>query len=272
MPTPPPNPDRFYETTLDRLVREQVLKPRDSILVVCGGPRDHAALRRLGFTRVTVSNLDPQTDDDAYAPYAWSAQDAEALSFPDAHFDFSLVHSGLHHCHSPHRALLEMYRVARRGVVLFEPYDSTVARLGVRLGFGQEYEHAAVFYNAMTAGGVRNCDIPNYVYRWTRREIVRCIQAFAPYGPHQFRFIHQMRIPWEQLRGRKNKLFLLATATSLPLVWLLGRVFPTQCNGFAAVILKPELPRGLHPWLEAGADGLIRPKRRWFEQRFNGSA
>ena len=49
-----------------------------------------------------------------------------------------------HHCHSPHRGLLEMYRVARRGVLAFEPRDTRLVRLGVRLGFGQEYEIAAV--------------------------------------------------------------------------------------------------------------------------------
>ena len=263
--------DRFYEATLARLVNEGVLKTTDSILVLCGGARDEQAFRDLGFTRVTLSNLG-QRAGGADTPYAWSVEDAERLSFPDAHFDFCLVHSGLHHCHSPHRALLEMYRVAARGIVLFEPYDSLIARLGVRLGFGQDYEHAAVFYNAMTSGGVRNTEIPNYVYRWTRREIVKCIQAFAPYGPHRFRFIHEMRIPWEQLRGRKNKIYLLAILLGLPLIRLFGWIFKSQCNGFAAIVLKPDPASGLHAWLERTPEGKIRPNRGWFDRRYNASA
>src|SRR6266851_8888773 len=57
--------------------------------------------------------------------------------------------SGAAYCHSPHRGLLEMYRVARRGVLAFEPRDTRLVRLGVRLGFGQEYEIAAVAENGL---------------------------------------------------------------------------------------------------------------------------
>ncbi len=76
-------------------------------------------------------------------------QDVERLGFTDRAFDFVVVHQGLHHCHSPHRGLLEMYRVARRGVLAFEPRDTRLVRLGVRLGFGQEYEIAAVAENGL---------------------------------------------------------------------------------------------------------------------------
>jgi ubiquinone/menaquinone biosynthesis C-methylase UbiE len=54
---------------------------------------------------------------DEFAPFSWSFQDAEQLSFEDEAFDYVFVHAGLHHCASPHRALLEMYRVARRGIM-----------------------------------------------------------------------------------------------------------------------------------------------------------
>ena len=67
-------------------------------------------------------------------PVSWSFQDAERLEFDDGEFNMVLVHSGLHHAQSPHRALLEMYRVARTGIVCFEPIDNPVTRLGVRLG------------------------------------------------------------------------------------------------------------------------------------------
>jgi ubiquinone/menaquinone biosynthesis C-methylase UbiE len=46
-----------------------------------------------------------------------NVQDAENLSYDDRAFDLVVVHAGLHPCYSPHRALLEMYRVARRCVV-----------------------------------------------------------------------------------------------------------------------------------------------------------
>jgi len=48
-----------------------------------------------------------------------------------------------------------MYRVAGRGVLAFEPRDTRLVRLGVRLGFGQEYEIAAVAGNGLRAALLR---------------------------------------------------------------------------------------------------------------------
>ena len=166
------NPD-FYGDTVRHLLRDGTLTTTMDILVVCGGETDRAVLADSGFRHVVISNLDPGPDPDAFAPFTWSHRDAERLGFPDGSFDFCVVHSGLHHCHAPHLALLEMYRVARKGLLLFEPYDNLLTRVGVRLNIGQECEHASVFYNGCARGGVGNSAIPNHVYRWTERESSR---------------------------------------------------------------------------------------------------
>ena len=140
--------ETFYDETLRLLVAEGWLRRDDSVLVVAGGPSDREALLASGITSATITNVDGgRATNGEYAPYAWSRQDAEALAFPDASFDVSIVHQGLHHCRSPHRALLEMYRVARRGLVVFEPHDTFLTRIGVRMGVGQQYEVAAVAAN-----------------------------------------------------------------------------------------------------------------------------
>jgi ubiquinone/menaquinone biosynthesis C-methylase UbiE len=46
------------------------------------------------------------------------------MAFDDNSFDFAIVHNGLHHCYSPHRGLLELYRVSRQGILVFEPRDT----------------------------------------------------------------------------------------------------------------------------------------------------
>jgi ubiquinone/menaquinone biosynthesis C-methylase UbiE len=63
--------------------------------------------------------------------------DAERLTYGDGSFDVVIAHAGLHHCHSPHRALLEMYRVARKAAIAFESRDSRLIRTAVRLGLVQ---------------------------------------------------------------------------------------------------------------------------------------
>jgi SAM-dependent methyltransferase len=262
------NTDEFYRQTLTTLLAERQLGATDRILVVCGGQHDRDVLHRLGFTRVTLSNLDTRMEANAFSPFEWSFQDAEKLEFADQAFDFCLEHSGLHHCYSPHRALLEMYRVSRRGILLFEPYDNLVTRLGLALNLGQEFEHAAVFYNNLAFGGVRNTAIPNYIYRWTKREIIKTITCVAPHGPPGFRFFHQLRVPWGQLKGRKNPLFLWSVILAWPLLKLFSLSFPAQSNGFAAFIRKPSLPHDLYPWLSLDGQQQVALNHSWLNQRY----
>src|SRR5256885_1555796 len=191
--------DDFYLTILKALLKDGILTREMRILVVCGAVPDKDALRREGFANVTISSLDERYDKQEFAPYVWSFQDAEKLSFGDGEFDFCIAHNGLHHCHSPHRALLEMYRVAKKGVLVFEPRDSLLARFGVYLGFGQEYEVAAVVGNGLKFGGVRNTFMPNYVYRWTEREIEKTVRSFRPWGKHRFIYRYAFTAPWDPL-------------------------------------------------------------------------
>jgi SAM-dependent methyltransferase len=123
---------RFYRSTLRKLVRTRRLDPAAKTLVVCGGELDRDMLVNFGFTDVTISNLD--TRMTGFPPYEWAHQDAEALTYRDGAFAQVIEHNGLHHCASPHRALTEMYRVASRVVVAFEPRDSMALRLARRLG------------------------------------------------------------------------------------------------------------------------------------------
>jgi SAM-dependent methyltransferase len=260
--------DMFYEHVLERCIRKGVLSPTDhTILVVAGAERDREAFLHHGFKHVTISNLDTSMYAADRAPYAWSRQDCENLTFPDGSFDFCVVHSGLHHCASPHRAMLEMLRVARFGILLFEPYDNFITRLGVRLGIGQEFEHNAVFSHNCQAGGMNHSPVANFIYRFTRREIRKTVTCAGPYGPYRFDFIHRIRIPWKQLKERKSKLALIAALAGVPLIWLISLIAPSQANCFAAVVLKPKLPEEMHPWL-VGGDGKITANADWINARY----
>jgi len=242
--------DDFYRDTLLWLLKKGVLAREIRILVVCGSTADREVFHDLGFSNVTISNLDERLKGDEFAPYEWSFQDAEKLTYRDAEFDFCIAHNGLHHCYSPHRALLEMYRVAKSGLLIFEPRDTLVTGIGVRLNFGQEYEVAAVADNELRFGGVRNTFLPNYVYRWTEREIEKTIASFAPWGKHRFIFRYALRVPWRRLRIMKSRIFLFAVQTFLPVLRIFFALFPKQSNCFAFVILKPQIPKDLYPWLK----------------------
>lgn len=57
---------------------------------------------------------------------AYSKENAEALSFEDLSFDFVLCKESYHHFPRPIKALYEMLRVSRKGVILLEPADPYV--------------------------------------------------------------------------------------------------------------------------------------------------
>ncbi len=257
----------FYVDTIGKLIDKKVLRREMKILVVCGGEWDKNVLLECGFENVVISNLDTRMDADDYAPFQWSFQDAEALDFDDNQFDICIAHSGLHHCQSPHGALLEMYRVARLGLIVFEPADNLATRLGVRLGLGQQYEVAAVVGNGLQFGGLKNTPIPNYIYRWTEREVEKTIQSYAPIGQHDYMYFYKLRLPWYRSRMMKSRLLDLVFLLTVPLAWLFTRVLPRECNNCAFVVLKPELPAGLHPWLSE-EDGSIHLNPGWIESRY----
>jgi ubiquinone/menaquinone biosynthesis C-methylase UbiE len=244
----------FYE----EVIRKAGVAQEQSILVVCGGTFDIQTLRDMGFRNVTISNLDERYDEQA-RPFAWTRQDAEAMTFPDASFDWVLVHAGLHHCASPHRALIEMCRVSRKGTLVIEARDSAVMRLAILCRFTTDYEIEAVSTNDWVRGGLRNGPTPNFVYRWTEREVRKTIESAFPHRLNELQFFYGMRNPaMVSMSGPIRR------ALAVPL-WAFARafqfLFPRQCNSFGFVIR----PNGLKPWMTVDGTALRRDYRRWFD-------
>ena len=238
----------FYRRVLEALLADGVLAKDMSALATCAGGVDCAALDDAGFVDVTLTNIDADGDAGAFAPFRWERQDAESLTYEDGSFDVAIVAAGLHHCRSPHRALLELYRVARVAVIAIESRDSALMRVAVRLGAVDEYELGAVAAHGLRAGGVANTAVPNYVYRWTEREVEKTIASYAPHARHRFRYFREFELPdvlVEQARGPRALLLRVAA----PVVRVVTRLLPSQANLFAFVVEKPQLPGDLQPWM-----------------------
>jgi SAM-dependent methyltransferase len=244
----------FYTSTLKELLRRNTLSLDSRILVACAAKLDKLVFQELGFTNVIMSNLDTRAPTGAFAPFEWHYEDVENLTYPDDSFDFCIVHLGLHHCQSPHKGLLELYRVSRNGVLVVEPCDNFTTRVGVWLGFGQDYEIASVADDGWRNGGFRNTSIPNYIYRWSAREVIKTISTYAPHTRPRFLFFYSLCIPWLQLRLRRNKLPWILMSLAAPFLYLLTFLFPSESNNFAFVTLKPP-PESLHPWLKRSEQG-----------------
>ena len=61
----------YYHNVLNELLKKEVLNKTDDILVVCGGLGDKKLLENLGFSRVTISNLDERMKASDFKPYDW---------------------------------------------------------------------------------------------------------------------------------------------------------------------------------------------------------
>jgi SAM-dependent methyltransferase len=255
-------PRTFYDKTLRQLIDGGTISTRDAVLVICGGSLDAEMLRGVGFTSVTLSNLDGSYDGHD-SDYAWERQDAEQLTYGDGQFDVALVHAGLHHCPSPHRALLEMYRVARKAVVVFEARDSLMIRAATSLGFTNDFELEAVSGEGYESGGLNNGPIPNLNFRWTEREVVKTIRAADPAHVEKIDFFYGLRLPtlrFERVNAPTRRIALRLIA---PAVAAFVKLFPKQGNQFGFAITKTGR---LRDWLEE-KDGKIRLSAEKAEQR-----
>lgn len=248
---------KFYQQTVARWIPD-----RDaSILITAGGKLDRDVFYELGYKNVVISNLDKNLPNDYIIPYVWSQQNIESLSYQDQEFDYAVVHAGLHHCHSPHRGLLEMYRVAKKAVIAFEPPDNLLVRTMQKLGLAQTYEYIAVQRNENLRGGVDNSEIPNFIYRWTEKEIEKVISSFDPKAIHHFCYAYDTDEPFSEFvaKNRVKRYFIYFTK---PIYNLIGRCFSKQRNLFAFFIEKPAFPRDLLPWLMID-ENIVRFNSKW---------
>jgi len=257
----------FYLKIIDSLLSRGVINPSMSVLVVCGGETDRELFQQLGFNNVTISNLDSRMTGKEFHPYQWSYQDAEALNFPDNAFDLVVACAGLHHCYSPHRALLECYRVARRCVAVLEARDALLSRIAARMGVVDEYEITAVVGNNCKFGGLRNSSVPNYIYRWTEREVTKAVATYAPYTRPHILWFHAFEPPFVVLKVRKTIKALILLYVAYPALWLITRVFKSQCNLLGFAVMKPDLSSDMFPWLEL-KEGQPTINRDWVKTRF----
>lgn len=229
----------FYVDVLRSLLEAGTISITDSVLVVCGGPLDERVTEMVGFQNVLVTNLNEKMSQ--------TFQDAENLTYENNSFDVVIVHAGLHHCYSPHRGLLEMYRVARKCAVAFEARDSLLMRIALRLGLTENFERSAVSPDGMK-GGVADTGIPNFIYRWTERDVEKTIASYDPAHVPDIRFFYDLRLPIQRFTRSGNQMMRAIAMLVEPLSRVFAIVLPKQCNEFAFAISKTGLRQ---PWIKS---------------------
>lgn len=236
------------------IVKTLRLADDDTVLVVCGGSADQRALERADVQHATISNLSPHDSVQTYGSYAWEYQDAENISHPDGSFDWVIVHAGLHHCASPHRALCEMFRVARKGVLVIESRDSFVVRAAVHFGLTADFETEPALLSNGKSGGQRNLSLPNFVYRWTEREINKTLSSFDPAHKNTFEYHYMWSLPTQRIAMSRNPVVRATVRIADAGKWFLATLLPRQANNFGIVVRKSD---DLHPWVRKEGAELV---------------
>ncbi|MBF6571140.1 MAG: methyltransferase domain-containing protein [Candidatus Binataceae bacterium] len=120
-----------------------------SVLEVCCGSGMMSEKFVRADARVTGTDFSPAAiarARDRARRYHFDATflvaDAENLAFSNHSFDIVAVHDGLHHLDNPERAIREMARVARRGVLILDPAQAALTNLAVKLGIAVDVEEA----------------------------------------------------------------------------------------------------------------------------------
>lgn len=228
--------DSFY-----RRVLSEIITDKTASILVCGGDiTDKEVFASLGYLNVVISGMERRVYD--YSPFAWREENVESLSLPDKSVDYTVIHAAIHHTRLPHKVLTELYRVSKKGALAFESRDSLLIRFAERLGLTQSYEVAGN-YPGM---GVNGTDIPNFIYRWTEREIRKTISSYSPYFGHRILFRYGTVWPSGPDLSKTKKLVIKLIR---PLYNAFVKLFPRQQNQFAFYIEKPSMPESLLPWL-----------------------
>lgn len=247
------------------------IDPDEKLLVVGGSWQDAELLLRAGFKNITLSSFDPELEGYARPSLEDKMSlltiDAEQIDLRDGSFDILFAHEVLHHCRSPHRALCEMLRVARKHVVLLEPNDSFAMRALTWAGFSFPYEIFSVVYHECETGGVRDSCVPNFIYRWNADEVRKTVSSYLA----EYRFMVHPYPHWdfnvnaEHLSKRKETNIhwitsLIGAEVFIASLRILQTVFNRipvlrgQGNKFFCCIEKSA---DLQPWLAAKSDGGI---------------
>jgi len=228
----------FYTKVIQSLLSTNKLQTTDKILVICAGSLDRKIFMENKFLNVTISNLDVRRNEKAFDPYQWSFQDAENLDYSDQNFDWVVVHAGLHHCYSPHRAMLEMLRVASKGILVFEAKEGLLFKLGKSVKLVRDYEFEGVVANDYKFGGVADLPVPNFIYRWTEREIEKTINSVYPAHQNPIKFFYGLRIPIERFLSSKSASKRLLGFSLAKIGELVFLFLPKQGNQFAFSVTK----------------------------------
>lgn len=214
----------FYENQIKKFIKEN-----KKILILGASSKEADLFYKLKYKKVTLSNINLQQLNNLNKnKFLIKKIDFNNLyKIKSNSYDYVIVHASIHHTNKPYSVVIEMYRIARNGILIIEANDSWIMRISVKLGFSEEFEKSGLNEKNFV-GGVNATNIPNYVFRWTEREIYKLFSSFEPQKKLKIIFNYQNNIFNENLVNTfYKKLILFLTFVILKFIFIF---FPKQQN------------------------------------------
>ena len=218
------------------------------ILVVGANHKDIIIFSSLGYKNVVFSNLflddlkKDMLENYEYMEIYENSNKKEinmtSIPFENDRFDFCTTSASLHHCSKPHLALLEMYRISKNGVIFIEGRDSLLSILLTKLGILEEYEYSSIDEDqSQNKGGMDGTIIPNYVYKWTEREVEKLIKSYRPTKKHIYKYNYYFTN--DNLANLRNKKIINNFLNFFSfIIRVFFKIFKNQSNLMSVVIMK----------------------------------
>jgi ubiquinone/menaquinone biosynthesis C-methylase UbiE len=220
--------------------QNQILKflhKNKSILLLGASSEEANLFHKLHYKKITLSNIDlaQLKGIEKYKFKKIKIDFRNLYKIKNNSYDFVVVHASIHHTSRPHNIILEMYRIAKYGILIIESNDSFIMRLSVALNFSENFEVSALNKNTFV-GGVDGSNIPNYVYRWTEREIKKLFYSYQPDKKINIFFNYQNNIFNKNLSNDLVKKIIISFSyIFLKIIFL---IFPKQQNLMSIYIDK----------------------------------
>ena len=231
-----------------KFYQNQILKflHKDKSILVLGASSDEASLfHKLQFKKITLSNLDlaQLKGSEKYNFKKIKIDFRNLFKLENNSYDYVAVHASIHHTSKPHNTLLEMYRIAKHGILIVESNDSFIMRLSVKLNFSEDFEKSAV-NESNYGGGVDESNVHNYVYRWTEREVKKLFYSYQPDKKINIVFDYQDNIFNEGLSNNSvRKKIITFSYIFLKIIFFL---FPKQKNLMSIYIDKKNYKKRIY--------------------------
>lgn len=167
----------------------------------------------------------------------FSSQNAEFLTFQNDYFDYVYCKDALHHFPRPYIALNEMFRVAKKAVILIEPRDHTIDKPIFSLIFSLIRQ---LFNRADQAHGFES--VGNYVYSISEREIEKYLLGMH-YTKIAFKGCndaYSSGVEFSLLKSKKikDKILFVKIRLKILALNLLERLYMTRSGLLLSILFK----------------------------------